>query len=156
MDDREYHRLAAKKSYWKHREQRKAASRLRWRAMVSTKKGREQYNAQQRAYCRRKWATDPAYREAHRRSYKKWQESHRAARAVHRAKYRKTVEYRARTLLGNAVRDGRIQKPNRCQSCSAGGRIYGHHHRGYTGKAALDVLWLCRKCHGVVHRKYPD
>lgn len=156
MDDREYHRLASRKSYWKHHERRKTASRLWWRKMVSTKKGRAQYNALQRRYRRQRWAEDSKYREACKRRSKKWHEDNRAAHAVQRAKYRKTVEYQARMLLGNAVRDGRIQKPTHCQSCSAGGRIYGHHHRGYTGKAALDVLWLCSTCHGLVHRQYPD
>lgn len=65
--------------------------------------------------------------------------------------YRKnnSDKYLAHTALNNAVRDGRIIKPDSCELCSRTNiRICGHHD-DYSKK--LDVKWLCDRCHRRYH-----
>lgn len=61
---------------------------------------------------------------------------------------RKTKEYKAREKLGNAVRDGRIEKPSRCQHCGIDSMLHGHHH---DYDKPLSVVWLCVACHRQIH-----
>lgn len=56
---------------------------------------------------------------------------------------RNPEKYRARTALNNAVRDGRIVKPDAC-ACGSTEAIQGH-HADYS--KPLEVTWQCRKCH---------
>lgn len=58
---------------------------------------------------------------------------------------------KARTAVNNAVRDGRLIRPEVCSSCDKKRRIQAHHHKGYEDKHALDVEWLCQKCHRATH-----
>jgi hypothetical protein len=60
----------------------------------------------------------------------------------------------ARRALRRAVANGIIDKPTSCSDC---GRtveakdLGGHHHNGYDEEHWLDVVWLCRNCHGRCH-----
>jgi hypothetical protein len=57
---------------------------------------------------------------------------------------------KAHVLVGNAVRDGRLSKPTKCQICGEEHhRIHGH-HEDYT--RPLDVVWVCPPCHQAFHR----
>ncbi len=60
-------------------------------------------------------------------------------------------KHKARTLVADALRAGRLVKPSRCQRCSAKSENLHAHHWDYHPDAALDVRWLCSKCHGEVH-----
>ena len=71
------------------------------------------------------------------------------ARAWQR-KYRKLYpeKAKARQAVTNAVRDGRLTRPETCSLCWNKGIIEGH-HPDYS--KPLDVEWLCKPCHKAVH-----
>ena len=54
----------------------------------------------------------------------------------------------AHNAINNAVRDGRIEKPDRCSHCHEMGRVVGH-HPDYS--KPLEVVWLCDPCHLNLH-----
>jgi len=58
---------------------------------------------------------------------------------------------KAHIAVGNAVRDGTLKKPNRCEDCGENGLIHGH-HEDYS--QPLKVDWLCTRCHTKRHN--PD
>lgn len=70
------------------------------------------------------------------------------------SEYRNTVRSRdrradrARNMVNNAVRDGRLLRPDRCSHCHTVGMVHGHHH-DYS--RPLDVVWLCVPCHRQLH-----
>jgi len=66
----------------------------------------------------------------------KWAKQHPLARAAH-------------CILGNAIRAGKIRKQP-CARCGATIRIHGHHEDYYK---PLGVIWLCPKCHSLIHSK---
>ncbi len=57
---------------------------------------------------------------------------------------------RAQRAVHWAVKVGHLVRPETCEQCGKGGRIDGH-HPDYT--RPLDVVWLCRSCHGLTRRK---
>lgn len=65
--------------------------------------------------------------------------------------------YRSRTPLarkahnatGNAIRDGRLVRPNACSQCGKTCKPEAH-HPDYS--KPFDVIWLCRSCHCRLHR----
>ena len=68
-------------------------------------------------------------------------------------KDRHPLKKAAQTTLGNAVKYGKVVKPQFCIRCWSVGKIHGH-HRDYS--RPLDVIWLCPRCHAIEHetRKY--
>lgn len=60
--------------------------------------------------------------------------------------------YRAQTAVGNALRDGKIEKKP-CFFCNTTKNLHAH-HRDYS--KPLEVTWLCAKCHHRLHTLLPD
>lgn len=64
---------------------------------------------------------------------------------------RNPIKRAASLMVNNAVRDGRLQKSERCEDCgNAPNRLHGHHD-DYAHP--LVVRWLCPGCHVKWHRK---
>ena len=62
-------------------------------------------------------------------------------------------ERRAATdAIAKAIAKGRLVRPERCTRCNRKTRIEAHHHKGYAQEYRLDVLWVCKSCHGVLER----
>lgn len=59
---------------------------------------------------------------------------------------------KAHNAVNNAVRDGRLEKPDACSSCGRVVRLEGHHD-DYT--KPLDVIWFCCRCHRRYHAANP-
>lgn len=85
-----------------------------------------------------------------------------SVRAYDRERYR-TVPYRreqmrelgkrvrpANRVFSNAIRDGKVTRPEGCWHCGSPDRIEGHHVHY---DLPLDVVWLCISCHRTVHRQ---
>lgn len=63
------------------------------------------------------------------------------------------VKASARRKLYDAVRSGRMVKPERCEECERRAhptRLQGH-HADYS--RPLDVRWLCSQCHHDTHSR---
>lgn len=69
------------------------------------------------------------------------------AEARERNRKNKT-EHNARGMVRLAIRNGTLSKPSGCSSCHAAIKVEAH-HSDYT--KPLDVAWLCRSCHQVLH-----
>ena len=63
--------------------------------------------------------------------------------------YRYPKRSSARYSVQNAVRDGKLMKPENCSKCNASGNIHGH-HSDYN--KPLEVIWFCESCHAEWHR----
>ena len=73
---------------------------------------------------------------------------------VYMAKYRKVdvEKIKARGKLNKEVTNGNIKKLELCELCGESGNIEGHHW-SYEEEYWTDVVWLCKPCHGSVHRE---
>ena len=60
-------------------------------------------------------------------------------------------KYKARVSLGNAVRDGKIKKPTKCDICEESHYWIHGHHDDYS--FPLNVRWLCPPCHFSWHKE---
>ena len=102
-------------------------------------------------FVRQSIARKRAHPEKVAEEYRQW--ASRNPKAVERKHnvYRKRhpSRERIRHTVRNAVRDGRLEKPKRCQDCGRAAQLHGHHRDLLK---ALEVEWLCSSCHGKRHR----
>lgn len=69
----------------------------------------------------------------------------------YRAKYPKKAK--AHSALCNAVRDGKLERPEICEGCNEPGYIEGHHD---DYDKLLEVRWLCAACHKQWHARFGE
>ena len=99
----------------------------------------------------KKRAMEP-HRVDARRAY---QQSERGKAIINKIKERwekkNPIKKAAQTMVGNAVRDGKLHKPSVCELCGThSNRLHGHHD-DYA--KPLEVRWLCAWCHNKWHRE---
>lgn len=78
------------------------------------------------------------------REYDRKRGSRQTAEYRERYQGQHPAKYKARNMVGNAVRDGKLVKASECESCGEKTRLHGHHD-DYS--KPLDVRWLCAPCH---------
>lgn len=61
--------------------------------------------------------------------------------------------YEAKVLFGNALRDGKVFRPNLCQHCGIECVPQGHHN-DYS--KPLEVVWVCIPCHTEFHKRVKE
>lgn len=91
-----------------------------------------------RVAARKEYAKTDASKESRRRARKKWEQQN-------------STQKQANEAVGGALRDGRLTKPERCSHCGLKKPLQGH-HEDYT--KPLEVIWLCVKCHNILHAVY--
>lgn len=61
------------------------------------------------------------------------------------------MKIKAQSAVNDAIRDGKLTRPDNCSECGIEARIHGHHD-DYT--KPLDVRWLCHNCHIAWHQEH--
>lgn len=56
----------------------------------------------------------------------------------------------AHIAVGNAVRDGKLIRPDNCEKCNSVSALEAHH---CDYNKPLDVMWLCDPCHKKWHKE---
>lgn len=104
-----------------------------------------------RAAVTRRRRTNPAVQAYDRARAKRPARRQAAAKISTRWRQKHPEAYRAQTALGNALRDGKVDR----QPCLFCGEAKVHaHHRDYS--KPLEVVWLCAKCHHRLHAAFPE
>jgi len=62
---------------------------------------------------------------------------------------------RARIAVCNAIRKGKMERPDRCSQCGVECKPEAHHD-SYERSQWFNVRFLCNRCHDELHHKYPD
>jgi hypothetical protein len=76
----------------------------------------------------------------------------KVAASVRKSRLKRPDESKACEKVRDAVKSGRLVKPECCEMCDSG-RILDGHHDSYDRDRWLVVTWLCRKCHIWTHEK---
>jgi len=81
-------------------------------------------------------------------------EAGKAAKKAGSDNYKKKYPERvkASTAVGNAVRDGMLERPKKCEICSRVCTPHGHHW-SYEEENWLNVWWVCVHCHIDIHNE---
>lgn len=99
---------------------------------------RNRANLPHRVEARSEYSKTEGGKEAANRAKKNWSR-------------RNPIKRMASTIVGNAVRDGKLTKPDTCEDCgSTPTRLHGHHD-DYA--YPLVVRWLCPGCHNKWHKE---
>lgn len=74
-----------------------------------------------------------------------------AKRRTRRWRKKNPEKHKAHYVVANAMRHGRIKKPKKCQRCGVPTAKLDKHHQDYS--KPLEVIFVCKPCHGIIHRK---
>ena len=79
---------------------------------------------------------------------KRYRQNKKGKASYRKAYLRNPEKFKARKAVTNAIRAGRLPRPDslQCHYCPAQAEEY-HHHKGYAQKHRLDVIPVCIKCH---------
>lgn len=92
---------------------------------------------------------NPKYHKEHQKEYQKTEKG-----KVTRKRFytRHPNHLKAKNIVKNAIRDGKLPQPNSLQcSCGESAQHY-HHHLGYAPEHLLDVIPVCQECHRKLHQ----
>ena len=82
------------------------------------------------------------------REYDRSRGNRQTAKDVREYRKNNRNKYKAHNTINNAIRDGKLEKPEACEECNKPGKIHGHHD---DYDKPLDVRWLCPACHHQWH-----
>ena len=88
-------------------------------------------------------------REYDRQRYRSSESRKQQLRDFSRNAFLDPVKSKAWRTTSNAIRDGKLRRPNTCSTCGVICKPEAH-HEDYS--SPLDVRWLCRSCHCKLHR----
>lgn len=100
--------------------------------------------------CAKKDVKERRKANPHVREYDRKRGNRQSGEYFKRYRKRYPKKYHAHTWVNNAVRDGRIYKPDKCENCSSNFAIEGHHD---DYNKPEEVRWLCSLCHSRWHRE---
>jgi len=88
-------------------------------------------------------------------TYQRWYQKNKEKKRRQVAKYRKKNKKKiwAQNKVNKAVKSGRLIRPDICPICNEEREVIAHHH---DYDKPLDVIWMCRSCHGKEHSPYFD
>ena len=74
---------------------------------------------------------------------------HEQAAYQRASRLRWPLRHKARQVVNDAIRSGRLIRPDRCSNpeCDIKCKPEAHHHNGYDEEHWLDVIFLCKDCH---------
>jgi len=142
-------RLVCKPCY----NQRVMAYSMTEKGATIRKAAKARYRSSEHGFLKEKEYRELPHRvEAMKVHRKKFTEAHPGIGAIYKKSYyAKYPEKRAaHEALRYAVRSGKIEKPNNCETCGKETGLHGHHDDYYK---PLDVQWLCPECHIKLHRE---
>jgi hypothetical protein len=84
---------------------------------------------------------------------RKYAREHKEEMALYERNYKRDYpeRIRAKSAVRNAIKTGKLIRPDSCSECSKECKPHGHHYLGYEEKHWLDVEWLCASCHQRLH-----
>lgn len=100
----------------------------------------------------RKRASSPERVALRKKVERAWKQDGRRAESQKRYREKYPEKHKATTKIHNALRDGKIIKPNKCSKCGLKTSYLEAHHEDYS--KPLNVQWLCLSCHVDTRRKY--
>ena len=130
------------------------------------KANHEKYREENREKCR---ARGLDYYYKNKWKYKEYRKEHREEHRLYSINYRekniekirlrhaelergyrkeKPLEFKARKAVYYAVKRKKLDKPEECQMCNKKKPLEAH-HKDYN--KPLDVIWVCKECHGGIH-----